>query len=581
MPKFNLEKTLKNYIKSALPPRFNPEAIEQSLIDLPPEKWKDKFQLSSNIAMILGSSINANPMEIGKEICNNLFGNQDIAEAETISPGFINFKLTPDFWHRALVQIIDTSDFGFENYGNEEQVNIEYCSPNPTGPIHIGHIRGAVFGDVLSAIYNKCGYKVTKECYINDAGNQINILFDSILYRIKQLYNDYNDAPPANLYGGDYIIDLAKKLVEIYSETKNGNVLQDKKSIYIKYILDIMVDSIKKDLLPLNIAHDVFTHETDIVNSDNIENSLQKLEKEGYLYYGILDKPKGQIDEDWEEKEQLLFRSTAFGDDIDRPLKKSDGTNTYFVNDIAYHYNKYSRGFNKMILILGSDHKGYAKRINAATKAISDNKAEVKVKLYELVNLVKDGKPIKMSKRAGNFITATELLEYLDPGIIRFVMLSRKSESTLTIDIEAVKKQAKENPVFYVQYAYSRCCSIIRRAQEIYGDDILDYANQNSKKLLKDLTEKEFLEIIIKMSFYSKIIYKALNLMEVHGIIFYIIDLAAAFHQLWQAGVSNKTLQFVSDSKEQTARNLLVLLGIKKIINSIFDLLSIKPMETM
>lgn len=559
----NIFQQIKTVIIGHLSSYADASILEKISVTFPTSKVMTGADFATNICMILKQPLNKNVNQIGNEIISILQQDSIFSKLEFVN-GFINISMSSEFWKNQLEEINSCKNYGFSD-AKGEKINIEYVSANPTGPIHVGHTRGAVYGSVLSNILIKNGYDVTQEYYINDAGSQVNNLIASTELRIKQIKNNNitNEHFPKDLYPGDYIIDIAKKFI---SNGENSDLRS--------FILSEIMSIIKEDLRRLCVNHDVFISEQKIIDDKFIEEAMDILNKKNLLYKGVIEKPKGMSIEDWEEKDQLLFKSTQFGDDIDRPLQKSDGTWAYFAPDIGYHLNKFERGFNKMILILGADHKGYKKRISSAVRAISDGKAEIDVKLYELVNLTKNGEQVKMSKRAGNFITLGDVLDEVDSQIIRFTMLTKKTDTVMDFDLEKVKEQSKDNHIFYIQYSYSRCSSVKEKISQLFG--------QEGKIDAKYIDCKEKVDIIKKLSEYPVIMENIVKNYDVHLLTYYLYDLASMFHSLWGVGNIDDSKRLIDESnKEKTLSNLVIVENMMKAIESGLGCFDIKPMDKM
>lgn len=538
-----------------------------------PPKDKSHGDVASNAAMVLAKPLGKNPRAIAEEIVGELKKNRNIENIQIAGAGFINIKLQNSEWLEVVKNILrNPQEFGKINIGKNEKINVEYVSANPTGPMHIGHARNAVIGDVLARILSASGYDVCKEYYINDAGAQVNVLAQSTLLRYREALGENIGEIPQGLYPGEYLVDVAQKLKAIYSDT----LLNDKDNLQKikKFAIGEMMVMIKNDLASLGVKHDVFTSEAELHNNKALEKSIEYLNSLRLLYRGILEPPKGKTPEDWEAREQLLFKATEFGDDVDRPLQKSDGAYTYFAGDIAYHLNKYQRGFNKMVIALGADHGGYVKRLKAVVKALSGGKANIEVILSQLVNLVEDGAPVKMSKRAGNFVTMNDVVERVGAGVVRFIMLTRKADATIDFDLKKVLETTKENPVFYVQYAHARICSALRGAEE---QGIKPDLNAD----ISVLTHKQEIELIRKIAEYPRILRSAANTMEPHRIAFYLYDLASEFHQLWNLG-KEEGLKFIDKSNPvATMARLNLLIATKSTIKLAMDIVGVEPLERM
>ena len=532
--------------------------------------------LSSNISMILAKKTNANPKEIAEKISDAISKNEYVDEVTIAGAGFLNMKVKKSFWYLFLKQLIRSGyDYPKINIGNEEKVNIEFVSANPTGPLHLGHAKGAVFGDVIANLLSKCGYDVTKEFYINDAGNQINNLTKSLKIRYKQLLGEKIELDE-NCYPGEYLIELAKNLHEEFGD--DINKINDENflnNLATEKILKI----IKNDLHRLGVYHDNFVSEKQLILQNKVGHCIDFLKEKNLLYQGMLEKPKGESSDDWEPKEQTLFRSTNYGDDIDRAVVKSDGQYTYFASDIAYHLDKIERGFNNMVLLLGADHIGYKKRLVSSVDALSDGKAKLDVKICQLVKLLRDGKPIKMSKRSGNFISLEEILDEIGKDALRFAILSKNSDTVLEIDVEKLKQQTKDNPVFYVQYASARANSILKRAKEM-GIEI-ENAIENEIDLSFLDSEYDF-NLIKMLALYPKILTSCLNTLDPHKITYYLYDLACKFHQIWSKGTKEENIKFIiEDNVELTKARVSLVYAVVLVLRSGLKILGIKAVKQM
>ncbi|MGY8986677.1 MAG: arginine--tRNA ligase, partial [Sphingomonadales bacterium] len=520
--------------------------------------------------------------DLAGDIAESLRGHADIEKVNVAGPGFINLTIKDSFWQKVLPEILDAGlDYGRSEIGAGKKVNVEYVSANPTGPLHVGHVRGAVFGDALSNLLDFVGYAVTKEFYINDAGSQIDTLARSTYLRYKEALGHDIGKIPEGFYPGDYLIPIGKALAE-----KHGDALVDlPESDWIEDIKvfssSSMMDMIRDDLKELGINQDVFFSEKELHNSDTIENTIKFLEGEGLIYEGVLDPPKGKLPDDWEPRPQTLFRATEFGDDVDRALKKSDGSFTYFAADIAYHYDKINRGFMKQIDVLGADHGGYVKRLTAATKALSRGKASLDVRLCQLVRLFRNGAPIKMSKRSGNFVTLSDLVKEVGRGVVRFIMLTRKNDAQLDFDFASVMEQSKDNPVFYVQYAHARVYSVFGKGVKAFeGIDV----SENALKTLdfSSLNDESEIKLMKTMAEWPRLLETAALAHEPHRIAFYLYDLASEFHSLWNKGFTNKGLRFVIEGdKEQTKVRLGMIRAVANVIASGLNILGVEPLEEM
>jgi arginyl-tRNA synthetase len=552
-----------------------PDADERSFDPITAEPPKDSSHgdVATNAAMVLAKPLGQNPRAIAEKIAAALKKDSSIEKVEIAGPGFINLKLKNSEWLEVIKAILsDPKNFGRSNIGNGEKVNVEYVSANPTGPMHIGHARNAVLGDALATILQANGYDVTKEYYINDAGAQVNVLAESVLLRYREALGENIGEIPSGLYPGEYLIDVGQKLKALHGDA----LLKDKDALakIKKFAIAEMMVMIKNDLAALGVEHDIFTSEAALHEKNAIQTSVEFLNKQGLVYRGVLEPPKGKTPEDWEPREQLLFRSTQFGDDVDRPLQKSDGQYTYFSGDIAYHKDKIDRGFNKMVIALGADHGGYVKRLTAIVKALSNNQAGITVLLSQLVNLVEDGQPVKMSKRAGNFITMRDVLDRVGKGVVRFIMLTRKADAVIDFDLKKVLETTKENPVFYVQYANARICSALRAATE-------QGISSNDNDDMSVLTHPAELELIRKIAEYPRVVKSAAIHMEPHRIPFYLHDLASVFHQLWNIG-ADENIKFIDPSNPvATKARLNLIKACSAVISSGLNLLKLEAVERM
>ncbi len=531
--------------------------------------------LSTNAAMVLAKKFGRAPKEIAQEIIDKIKQDPDTIKCEIAGPGFINIFLKVDFWNSLIEEVLKSGgNFGKFDIGKGKKVCIEFVSANPTGPMHIGHSRGAIYGDALASLLEFVGFNVTREFYINDYGGQIEILGESLFVRYKQALGE-DAIMPEGCYPGEYLIEVGKELKSVYSDELLSINEAERKDIIKRFAVKSMMELIKSDLELLNVRHDIFISERfDIVEKNKNEEAFELLKTKGLIYQGVLDVPKGKVPDEWEPREQELFRSTDFGDDIDRPLKKSNGSFTYFATDIAYHLDKLQRGFDELILVLGADHAGYVKRIKAVVNALSGSKVDLDVKINQLVNLLKNGEPYKMSKRSGKFITVQDMVEEVGKDILRFVMLSRKADTVLDLDFAKVKEQTKENPVFYVQYAHTRACSVIRKATELNLK-----MEQINYSLLKDEAE---INLIKQIMLFPKLIEAAALAHEPHRIVFYLCDLANEFHALWSKGVENDKLRFIiQDDIELSKARLGLIKAAKNTLYIGLSILKVSALEQM
>ncbi len=537
--------------------------------------------ISTNIAMIIAAKYGSNPREISLQLKEHLLQIPYIAHIEVAGPGFINFTIKADKWHECIRSIInDEKDFWQENIGNGFKINVEYVSANPTGPMHIGHARGAVYGDALANVLKLCGYDVTKEYYINDAGSQIDTLLDSAFIRYKEVITGKEIIIPEGLYPGEYLKDVGKKIADKFGSGLLNLNINDINLKIKDLVIDEMMSLIKHDLAELGVHHDVFFSEQSLHKNNKIDDTIKVLEQKGLIYTGILPPPKGKIDEEWQEKEQLLFRSSNFGDDQDRPVQKGDGSWTYLAADFAYAKDKIDRGFKNLVYILGADHSGYVKRIQAVINALSDDQVKSDVRISQLVNFVKEGVPIKMSKRSGNFMTVSDVTSQVDKDIIRFMMLTRRNDMTLDFDFDKVKLQSKDNPVFYVQYAHVRTKSIMAKAIETIPLAYEKFINEEFNLSL--LSTEEEIQLIKLLASWPKTLISAARTCEPQKISYYLIEVASRFHSIWNLGKDNNDYRFnVEEDIELTAARLAFVDSVRKVLAVGFSVIGVKPIDKM
>ncbi|MFL5025739.1 MAG: arginine--tRNA ligase [Microvirga sp.] len=562
-----------------------PSGLDVSRVVVEPPRDPSHGDLATNAAMVLAKEARMNPRALAELLVADLQDDPRVTKVEIAGPGFINIRLAPSVLHEVLrAVVVDSNGFGRSGQGAGSSVNVEYVSANPTGPMHVGHCRGAVFGDALAGLLDFSGYKVAREYYINDAGAQVDVLARSAYLRYKEALGQEIGAIPEGLYPGDYLKPVGERLAKDY-----GPGLLDKpESEWLPLVretsIDAMMDMIRADLAALNIHHNVFFSERSLQKGpegDQVAKMIEELKARDLVYMGRLPPPKGQKDEDWEDREQLLFRATAYGDEVDRPLMKSDGSYTYFASDIAYHRSKYERGFLSMIDVLGADHGGYVKRMQAAVRAVSDNKAELDVKLCQLVKLLRGGEPVKMSKRSGDFVTLREVVDEVGRDATRFMMIFRKNDAPLDFDLAKVVEQSKDNPVFYVQYAHARCASVFRQAAEAFpGADFS--AAQLGKADLSILGDEAEMDIIHRIAQFPRTIEAAAEAHEPHRVAFYLYDLASAFHSLWNKGKDLPQLRFVNLTDEDSTQARLALVhALKGVLASGLAILGVTAPDEM
>ncbi len=556
-----------------------PADTDFSQITVEPPKDSRHGDMATNAAMVLSKSVETKPRELAKIISESLSQNEIVLSVDIAGPGFINISLSEACWHSLLSSVLlNGINFGRSNIGSSKKVNVEFVSANPTGPLHVGHTRGAVFGDALASLLSYSGYEVTREYYINDGGAQVDVLARSVFLRYQEAFGKevvFEDGT----YPGDYLIPIALKLKDkvgdAYLQKSEDKWLPE----FRDYAVQAMMDLIKSDLDLLGIEMDTYFSEKSLYDSGQIEAALDRLKNNGLIYKGILEPPKGKKTEDWEPREQTLFKSTLHGDDVDRPVLKSDGTWTYFAPDIAYHFDKITRGFDLLIDIFGADHGGYVKRMKAAVSALSNGEVPLDIKLCQLVKLYQNGEPFKMSKRAGNFVMLRDLVEEVGPDVTRFVMLTRKNDAALDFDFQKVLEQSRENPVFYVQYAHARIKSVIRKAEEL-DIDISDRAL--SEMNLTGLTHSSELNLIKKIAEWPRLVEVAARLYEPHRIAFYLFDLSSQLHAHWSKGSDNPDLRFLhNDNLVKTQSKIALARAVSIVISSGLAILGVKPAEKM
>ena len=553
--------------------------IKNISFEFPKETGLGDF--STNAAMALAGKLKKTPNEIAESIVHFLNKNPDIENVDIAGKGFINIKIKKKVWQNLIYEIIkNKSSYGDADLGNKEKINVEYVSANPTGPLHVGHTRGAVFGDTLSNILVKVGYDVCREYYVNDAGEQIDKLARSSFVRYQESCGIDSVSIPEGLYPGDYLISVGDQIKEIY-----GHELLDKEEVYwlplVKKIsIYEMLKIIKKDLKSLNIEHDVFTSEFDLLNNGFVEKIFNELNNKDLLYEGETSPPKGSDLKEWVKKKHILFKSKNFGDDEDRVVEKYDGSWTYFMPDIAYHKDKSIRGFEKMINVWGADHSGYISRVTSAVNAITDNKASLEVKVCQLVRLTRGDEVVKMSKRSGSFITLKEMVDEVGRDAVRFMMVTRKNDAPLDFDYELVKEQTKDNPIFYIQYAHARICSVIRRVKEDKLFEVNDESLLDSDVNLLDKVDD--IELIKIVSNFPRIIEQSAIYREPHRLAFYLKDLASSFHSYWNLGNENADFKVINKEDINVSRARLALIrSVGITIAEGLNLLGIEALEEL
>ncbi|GEO84876.1 MULTISPECIES: arginine--tRNA ligase [Alphaproteobacteria] len=567
----DFETRIKNALEQIDSIKEKRSSLDFGRIVVEPPRDPSHGDAATNAAMVLAKALGTNPRALAEVIGDKLKEDTDIAEVNVAGPGFINIRLSTGYWQRLLATMIaEGSDFGRSALGKDRKVNVEYVSANPTGPMHVGHCRGAVVGDALANLLAFAGYEVTKEYYINDAGAQIEVLARSVFLRYREALGEAIGEIPPGLYPGDYLVPVGEVLAKEYG-TKLRAMPQDEWMAIVKErAIDAMMAMIRDDLATLNVHHDVFFSERTLHanGAAKIRTAINDLTFKGHVYRGTLPPPKGQLPEDWEDREQTLFRSTEVGDDIDRPLVKSDGSYTYFAADVAYFKDKFDRGYSEMIYVLGADHGGYVKRLEAVARAVSEGKTKLTVLLCQLVKLYRDGEPVKMSKRSGDFVTLREVVEEVGCDSVRFMMLYRKSSEPLDFDFAKVTEQSKDNPVFYVQYAHARCMSVFRQAREAFPDLDVDGADLAAAVAGK-ISDPAELQLVAKLAEYPRVVEGAAQSQEPHRLAFYLYDLASSFHGHWNKGKDFPELRFVNDKdRELTLARLGLVRAVASVLKS-------------
>jgi arginyl-tRNA synthetase len=564
------EYKVKNAIEVILAAEKGQGNLDLGAVVVEPPRDPSHGDLATNAAMVLAKPLGLKPRDLATKIAGELARDDDVEAAEVAGPGFINLRLDPEFWRGSLKGLIEAGQaYGRATSGAGEAINVEFVSANPTGPMHIGHCRGAAIGDSLANLLEMVGYRVTREYYINDAGAQVYVLARSAYLRYREALGEDIGQIPEGLYPGDYLKPLGAALAKEHGD----KFLEADEAVWLPVIrpaaIAAMMDMIRDDLAMLGVAHDTFFSERSLIegDSDRVEDAITWLTDRNLIYEGKLPPPKGQLPDDWEDREQTLFRSTDFGDDVDRALKKSDGSYTYFASDIAYHLDKYQRGFANMIDVWGADHGGYVKRMRAAVTAMTGGEGALDVKLCQLVKLFRGGEPVKMSKRSGDFVTLKEVVEEVGADPIRFMMVYRKNDAPLDFDFRKVTEQSKDNPVFYVQYAHARTCSVFRQA----ATEISNFAvnlEAITEAPLDTLADAGEMALIRRLSAYPRVIEAAAEAHEPHRIAFYLYDLAADFHGHWNRGKELPQLRFINAENEASTLARLALVHATRLVLS-------------
>jgi arginyl-tRNA synthetase len=552
-----------------------PAGLDRRAVAVEPPRDAGHGDMATNAAMVLAKPAGMPPRTIAEALAAKLAADPRIAGAEVAGPGFLNLRLTPAAWRGAVAAILaQGADYGRSQMGQGRRVNVEFVSANPTGPLHVGHTRGAVFGDALAALLAFTGHQVTREYYINDGGAQVEVLARSVYLRYLEAHGQ-TVAFEDGTYPGDYLIAVGEALAAEVGAAYVGQPEETWLAEIRDFATDRMMELIREDLAALGVRMDVFYSEKSLYGTGRIEAALDDLRGKGLIYEGVLEPPKGKTPEDWEPRTQTLFKSTEHGDDVDRPVMKSDGSWTYFAPDIAYHYDKISRGFDELIDIFGADHGGYVKRMKAAVAALSGGRVPLDIKLMQLVKLRRGDQELKMSKRAGTFVTLRDVVDMVGPDVTRFVMLTRKNDAPLDFDVDKVREQSKDNPVFYVQYAHARIQSVLRKAAEagLFPGGADDLA------AIADPAE---LALVARLAHWPRLVEGAAEAHEPHRVAFYLYDLASDFHALWNKGNADPALRFLQEDNPAATRGKLALIrSVAIVISNGLGILGVTPAEKM
>ena len=551
-----------------------PAGLDMKNVAVEPPRDAAHGDMATNAAMVLAKPAGMKPRDIAEALAGKLAADDRIETAEVAGPGFLNLRLSEATWRGVIAGVLAAgADYGRSSMGQGQKVNVEYVSANPTGPLHVGHTRGAVFGDALASLLAFAGHEVTREYYINDGGAQVDVLARSVYLRYLEAHGQ-EVAFEDGTYPGDYLIEVGEALKAEVGDAYVGKPEADWLVQVRDYATDAMMELIREDLAQLGVRMDVFYSEKSLYGTGRIEAAIEDLRGKGLIYKGTLEPPKGKTPEDWEPREQTLFKSTDYGDDVDRPIMKSDGSWTYFAPDIAYHYDKVQRGFDALIDIFGADHGGYVKRMKAAVSALSEGRVPLDIKLTQLVKLFQNGQPFKMSKRAGTFVTLRDVVDLVGADVTRFVMLTRKNDAPLDFDLDKVREQSKDNPVFYVQYAHARICSVMRKAEEAgIAADASD---------LSAIAHPAEFALAAKLAEWPRLVEIAASSHEPHRVAFYLYDLASEFHGLWNKGNAEPALRFLQEDDPVASKAKLALIrAVQVVISNGLGILGVTPVEEM
>ena len=559
-----------------------PAGLDFGKVAVEPPRDPSHGELSTNAAMVLAKPAGQPPRALAEKLVARLKLHPLVTEAGIAGPGFVNWRLQPDIWRAVVPAILRAGTaFGDSDLGANVKVNVEYVSANPTGPLTVGHARGAVVGDALAGLLQKAGFDVTKEYYINDAGGQVDTLARSAYLRYREALGLGEAVIPEGFYPGEYLKEVGQALAAKYGQQWVQAAEPDWLPPVRAFAIDFLMAEVRQDLAGLGIRQDVYSSERALVEAGAVQRVEETLRARDLVYVGVLEPPKGKTPDDWEPRPQTLFRATQFGDDVDRPLRKSDGSWTYFANDMAYHLDKYRRGFGEQIDIWGADHSGYVKRMQAAVTALSDGKARLDVKICQLVKLTRNGEPVKMSKRSGNFVTLRDVVDEVGRGVVRFIMLTRKNDAPLDFDLAKVLEQSRDNPVFYVQYAHARAMSVLRHAAEAFPE-LSKEPQELAAISLNPLTDSGELDVVRKLAEWPRVVESAAEAHEPHRIAFYLYDVAAAFHGLWTRGKDEAELRFLVPGRpELTAARVALVRAVALVIASGLQVFGVEPVEEM
>lgn len=554
-----------------------PQGLETAAVTVEPPRDAAHGDMATNAAMVLAKPAGQQPRAIAEALAARLAADPRVASAEVAGPGFLNLRLQPQAWQGVVAAALTAGkDFGRTTIGGAEKINVEFVSANPTGPMHVGHTRGAVVGDALSNLLAFAGWDVTREYYINDGGAQVDVLARSAFERYREAHG-LSPEIAEGLYPGDYLIPVGEALKEKFGDRFLNAPESDWLPVIREFSTEAMMAMIREDLAALGVRMDVYSSEKALYGTGKIESAIDTLRGMGLIYEGVLEPPKGKTPEDWEPREQTLFKSTAHGDDVDRPVKKSDGSWTYFAPDIAYHFDKVQRGFDQLIDILGADHGGYVKRMKAAVAALSGGRVPLDIKLIQLVKLYKNGEPFKMSKRAGTFVTLRDVVEEVGADVTRFVMLTRKNDAALDFDFDKVQEQSRDNPVWYVQYAHARIASVLRKAGATL--DVSDAALATAD--LSKLDHPAELALIRKLADWPRQVEIAARAHEPHRVAGFLTELAADLHGHWNKGNDEGSLRFVQDDPATMAAKIALARSVGVVISAGLAILGVTPVEEM